>query len=80
MSFLGWDAARGSYFSWSIDNGGFANDYRVDVAGDTWRFTGNQARAAITFSDDGHTQTHHWEFKPEGEWITLCDRVATRID
>ncbi len=80
LSFLGWDPGRDLYFSWTIDNGGFANNYEVDVDGDTWRFTGEQARATITFSDDGRTQTHHWEFKPEGEWVTLCDRVATRVD
>lgn len=80
MSFLGWDPERGRYFSWSIDNGGFANKYQVDVDGATWHFTGEQARATISFSDDGRTQTHHWEFKPEGEWVTLCDRVATRVD
>lgn len=53
---------------------------RTPVDGNTWTCDGEQERATITFSDDGHTQTHHWEYRPEGDWITLCDRVATRID
>jgi len=79
MSFLGCDPERASCFSWSVDNAGFANEYWGEADGDTWRFTGKQARATIMFSDDGRTQTHHWEFKPEGKWITLCHGVATRI-
>ena len=79
MSFLGWDPDRSTYFSWSIENHGFAREYLVSVDGDTWTFTGDQERATVTFSDEGRTQTHHWEFRPNGEWITLCDRVATRV-
>ena len=79
MSFLGWDADRSTYFSWSIENHGFAREYLVTVDGDVWTFTGDQERATITFGDDRRTQTHHWEFRPDGEWITLCHRVATRV-
>jgi hypothetical protein len=79
-SFLGWDPNRGTYFSWSIENHGFAREYLVAVDGVIWTFTGDQERATITFGDDGRTQTHHWEFRPEGDWITLCDRTATRVD
>lgn len=79
MSFLGWDRERQTYFSWSIENHGFAREYLVSVDGDTWRLSGDQERATITFSDDGRTQTHHWEFRRQGAWIPLCDRVATRV-
>lgn len=78
-SFLGWDPERETYFSWSIENHGFAREYLVTHSDQTWTFTGDTERATIIFSDDGTTQTHHWEFRPEGEWITLCDRVATRV-
>lgn len=80
MSFLGWDQERGTYFSWSIENHGYHREYLLTRDGDTWTFTGAQERATIRFSDGGRTQTHHWEFRPEGEWITLCDRVAHRVD
>ncbi|PTL71331.1 hypothetical protein C1I63_19100 [Rathayibacter caricis DSM 15933] len=80
LSFLGWDAERGTYFSWSIENHGFAREYLVTCDGASWTFTGATERATITFSDDGRTQNHHWEFKPNGEWTTLCDRVATRVE
>lgn len=80
MSFLGWDQERDSYFSWSIENHGFNREYLVTVEGDVWTFTGPSERATITFSEDGRVQTHHWEFKPQGGWITLCDRVARRVD
>ena len=79
-SFLGWDPDRETYFSWSIENHGYNREYLLTCDGDTWTFTGDQERATITFSDDGRTQTHHWEFRPDGAWITLCDRVAHRVD
>ncbi|SDG51932.1 DUF1579 family protein [Microbacterium pygmaeum] len=80
LSFLGWDPDRGTYFSWSVENHGFAREYLVERDGDVWTFTGDQERATITFSDQGRTQTHHWEFRPDGQWAPLCDRVATRVD
>ncbi|WP_144720401.1 DUF1579 family protein [Agrococcus jejuensis] len=80
LSFLGWDRERETYFSWSVENHGFHREYLVTVDGDVWTFTGEQERATIAFTDDGRTQTHHWEFRPEGEWVALCDRVAHRVD
>jgi hypothetical protein len=80
VSFLGWDQERGTFFSWSVENHGFNREYLVTVDDDTWTLTGGSERATITFSDGGRTQTHHWEFRPNGEWITLCDRVAHRVD
>lgn len=80
MSFLGWDPDRETYFSWSIENHGFAREYLLTVDGNTWTFTGDHERATVTFDADRRTQSHHWEFRPEGEWITLCDRVAARVD
>ncbi|MCI9856940.1 DUF1579 family protein [Microbacterium proteolyticum] len=80
VSFLGWDPDRETYFSWSIENHGFAREYLVRRDGPVWTFSGETERATITFSADGRTQTHHWEFRPDGAWITLCNRVATRID
>jgi hypothetical protein len=79
-SFLGWDPDRGTYFSWSIENHGFSREYLVTRDDMTWSFSGASERATITFSDDGRVQTHHWEFRPDGEWITLCDRAAVRIE
>lgn len=80
MSFLGWDPERETYFSWSIENHGFSREYLVTVDGHVWTLAGDEERATVTFSDDGTTQTHHWEFRPDGEWVTLCDRVATRVN
>lgn len=79
-AFLGWDSDRGTFFSWSVENHGFCREYLLSNDGSVWTFTGDKERATVTFSDDGRTQTHHWEFRPEGEWITLCDRVETRVD
>ncbi|THG30635.1 DUF1579 family protein [Naasia lichenicola] len=80
MSFLGWDPDRGGYFSWSVENHGFAHQYSLAKDGLTWTFTGENERATVTFSAHGHQQTHHWEHRPEGEWVTLCERVATRVE
>lgn len=79
MSFLGWDQERGTYFSWSIENHGFNREYLVTVEDRVWTFAGESERATITFDADGRTQTHFWEFRPDGEWIPLCDRVAHRV-
>lgn len=79
MSFVGWDPERGTYFSWSVENHGFSREYLVSVEADTWTFTGDQERATLTFSDEGRTLTHRWEYRPKGEWVALCDRVDSRV-
>jgi hypothetical protein len=80
IALLGWDADRGTYFSWSVENHGYAREYLVTTEGDTWTFIGERERARIDFGDDGRRQTHHWEVLAEGRWVPLCDRVATRVE
>jgi len=80
IGFIGWDSDRGTYFSWSVENHGFAREYLLEVDGATWTFTGDQERATITFADNGRTQTHYWEMLSEGSWIPLCDRIATPVN
>jgi len=80
MSFLGWDPERQTYFSWSVDNGGFPREYLLSVEGRTWTFAGARERATVSFSGHGHIQTHQWEIRSEGEWLPLCERVATRVE
>ena len=80
IGFLGWDSDRETYFSWSVENHGFAREYLATVDAGVWTYTGSAERRTVKFSDDGRVQTHHGEFRPQGAWIRLCDRVATRID
>ena len=80
MSFLGWDPDRQTYFSWSIENHGFAREYLLTRDGLTWTFAGPSERATVSFSGRGHIQTHHWEQRLADDWIPLCDRVATRVE
>jgi len=80
ISVMGVDPATGRYFSRSFENHGFSRDYDVTVDGNRWHISGPHERATITFSDDGRTQTHSWEWKPDAEWLPLCDRTAHRVD
>lgn len=79
LAFLGWDGGAGRYFGRSIENHGFARDYTLTVDGSTWTFAGDHERATCVFDDRGDTQTISWEWRPRGDWLPLCDRVATRI-
>jgi hypothetical protein len=78
LSVMGVDAATGRYFARAFENHGFYRHYDVGVNGRVWTYTGERARARIEFSADGRTQTITWEWCPAGEWLPLCDRVATR--
>jgi len=80
LSVMGVDPETGECFARGFENHGFQRLYRVARQGNVWTLTGETERATITFSDDGRTQTIAWEWKPDGEWLPLCDRVATRID
>lgn len=53
-----------------------SGEYLVTRDGATWTLTGATERATIPLNGYGRAQNRHWEFTPNGEWITLCDRVA----
>ena len=80
LSVLGVDPDTGGYVLRTFDNGGFHRQYDVTVDGDRWTISGATERAEITFSADNRRQTIHWEWKPAGTWVPLCDRVAERHD
>jgi hypothetical protein len=46
---------------------------------DTHRRTERRS-VRIAFSADGRPQTITWEWRPKGQWLPLCDRVAYRED
>jgi hypothetical protein len=79
LSIMGVDPA-GGYFARSFENHGFYRHYHVTRDGRTWTISGEHERARIEFSDDDRTQTIAWEWRPDGEWLPLCDRVARRTD
>lgn len=79
-SIMGVDAETDEYFARSFENHGFYRRYDVKVDGKIWTFSGEHERATIEFSDDDRKQTIVWEWKPEEEWLPLCDRTAVRID
>jgi hypothetical protein len=80
LSVMGVDPATGEYFVRGFENHGFYRHYRAAREGRVWTLAGDAERATITFSEDGRTQAVAWEWKPDGEWLPLCDRVATRVD
>lgn len=79
LSIMGVDPQTGAYFARAFENHGFYRDYPVTREGKVWAFNGQTERATITFSDEDRTQPIVWEWKPDGAWLPLCDRVATRL-
>lgn len=79
FGYKGVDPVTGRYFVQSIENHGFERRYELSVDGNVWTVSGEHERATITFSQDGRTQDVVWEWKPNGDWLPLCDRVAHRI-
>ena len=80
LSIMGVDARTGRYFARCFENHGFYRQYDVVSNGRTWTMTGESERARIVFSDDGRTQTITWEWRPDEQWLPLCDRTAIKDD
>ena len=80
LSVMGVDPEKGGYFARTFENHGFYRHYDVTVNGRVWTISGETERATIEFSTDNRTQTIVWEWKREGKWLPLCDRVAVRTD
>ena len=80
LTVIGVDSRTGEYFSRGFENHGFYRNYRMSVDGKLWRLDGETERATIEFIDDDKRQLIHWEHKPDGDWLPLCDRVAVRVD
>lgn len=78
LDVMGVDAETGEAYAQGFENHGFARRYAVTREGQVWTLTGERERARIEFSEDGRTQTIAWEWRPEGRWLPLCDRVARR--
>jgi hypothetical protein len=80
LSVMGVDTQTGRYFARSFENHGFYRRYDVALDRQVWTFSGDFERARIEFSADGRMQTITWEWRPKGQWLPLCDRVAHRED
>jgi len=80
LSVMGVDATTGRHFARTFENHGFYRHYDITVDGNVWTFSGEAERATITFSSDGRTQTIVWEWRPNDQWLPLCDRIARRED
>ena len=80
LSVMGVDLESGEYFARCFENHGFYRKYRVTRDGSTWQLLGEFERATIVFSDNNRRQTITWEWRPQGQWLPLCDRVAVRKD
>ena len=78
LCIMGWDERAGTYFARMFENHGFERLYTATRRGDVWTLSGAHERARIEFGDGGRKQTIRWEWRPKGQWLPLCDRVATR--
>jgi hypothetical protein len=79
LSIMGFDPTAGAYFARTFENHGFYRHYDVSLSGSRWEYSGEFERAVVTFSEDARTQTIAWEWRPEGDWLPLCDRTAVRV-
>ncbi|MEZ5649923.1 MAG: hypothetical protein R3E87_05175 [Burkholderiaceae bacterium] len=77
---LGWDARLNRLFARTFENHGYYRDYDVQHQGDTWVIAGATERATIEFRNGNREQVIAWEWKPNGTWLPLCDRIAIRVD
>lgn len=76
---IGYDETSGGYFTRFFDNAGFHPEYRAVVDGKIWTFTEPSTRARVTVGSNSQL-TFNWEWRNGGgDWLPLCDRVATRI-
>jgi hypothetical protein len=80
LSIMGVDPDTSAYFARCFENHGYYRHYVVTRDGVTWQLSGEHERASITFSDNDRTQTIVWEWRPQGKWLPLCERIATRED
>ena len=70
---------NGGYFLRSFENHGHRRDYKLSRTGKVWTIEGATERARIEFSDGGAEQVIIWEWKPDSEWLPLCDRTAIKV-
>ncbi len=76
---FGYNELTKQYFAHAYDNEGNNPTYVVTLENNSWTIQDPSTRATITESMDGSTMTWSWQWKhPHGEWLPLCDRVATR--
>ena len=80
LSVLGLDPDTGRYFARAFENHGFYRHYQLAVEGNVWTLSGDLERARTLLEDDNRTQVISWEWKRDGKWLPLCDRIAKRID
>ena len=77
---IGYDAAKGRYFTRFFDNGGNYLDYLAEVDGGVWIFSEARTRATVTVEKGGKRMSFNWEWRNGGrKWLPLCDRVASRV-
>lgn len=80
MSVLGVESRTDQCFARTFENHGFYRHYKLTVDDRIWLLEGETERARTVFDANGNTQTITWEWLRDGKWLSLCDRVATRID
>ncbi len=79
LSWLGVEPDGEGYFAWTIDNSGYRRRYALARDGATWSLSGETERATTVFSDDLQRQSITWEWRVDGQWRPLCDRVAEKV-
>lgn len=77
---IGFDAAKGDYFSHLFDNAGNHGEYRGQCEDCVWSFVEAGTRAVMTISPDGQAMDVAWQWTNGGrDWLPLCERRAVRV-
>lgn len=77
---IGYDEARGRFFTRMFDNAGNHPEYIATVSGNLWTFEEPATRAVVSLSNDGNRMEIRWEWLyGEDTWLPLCDRTANRV-
>lgn len=78
---IGYKPDTNEFSTDNYDNLGDARTYTITAEQRTWKFTGDNERATMKFSEDGKTFSEYWEISKDGIiWHPLCDMKGTRVE
>lgn len=81
VEIIGYDATSQTYRTHFFDSQGHISSQELTVNGDTWRWSGEQARCTAVFTDQDKTQTaHHERLDEQGHWIPSMVVVLRKIE
>jgi hypothetical protein len=76
---LGYEPARGDYFTRFFDASGNQSECTASVDGNILKFKDPNTRATVAVTDEGTSLDIAWELRDDGSnWLPLCDLLSRR--